>query len=90
MGFYATKPAFRAALRPVARRLGVIPPDGWTWIAVGLCAVAGGLLAVSRHHPGVKPGPYRRKRSPLSGPFCETAEAGRLAAGTVGPDRPPF
>ena len=51
MGFYTTKPAFRAALRPIARRAAIIPPDGWTWVAVGVCVVAGWLLALSRTFP---------------------------------------
>ena len=48
MGFYSTKPAFRVALRPLARTLGVIHPDVWTWIAVGAASLAGLLLLKSQ------------------------------------------
>lgn len=51
MGFYSTKPAFRQALRPMARRLSVLHPDVWTWVAVGVACLAGWLLLVSRNHP---------------------------------------
>lgn len=44
MGFYSTKPAFRSALRPMARRAAIIHPDVWTWIAVVVAGVAGWLL----------------------------------------------
>lgn len=51
MGFYQTKPAFREALRPLARRLAAIHPDVWTWLAVGVCGIAGTLLTVSGRQP---------------------------------------
>ena len=50
MGFYNTKPAFRQALRPMARRLSMWHPDVWTWVAVGVACLASWLLLISRSH----------------------------------------
>lgn len=51
MGFYETKPAFRKALHPIAKRVAAIHPDVWTWLAVAVCGVAGMFLGVSSRHP---------------------------------------
>ncbi len=51
MGFYSTKPAFREMLRPQARKALFIHPDVWTWVAVGVSGIAGGLFLICSEQP---------------------------------------
>ena len=53
MGLYNTKPAFREALRPLAKRWSFIHPDCWTWVAVGVSALAGALFLSAERRPQI-------------------------------------